>query len=242
MTRADHLVKEPPSGLFFAGSDDDDVDAPMEPPQSPSATISTRGSSPPTDLFLPGSDDEAAIPESPMPLKRKILILDEEDSIVFPFDIGATSVHTLDDVPIKPLSPVPQTKDPTPKSNTRAKKRRLSPPRTTSASDDFPPTYLGEVLVPNAWSNVSGKGYVACNDPIRVYRDNENENGNSGSSKTAAVKGKKGAGQKQLSLSAMLKPQPSKPNNKKKKEDTIVRLLNSHGTGRFIPRPRPRDV
>ena len=239
MTSLDDVLEEPPSGLFFAGSDDGDFDAPMEPPQSPSATISTRGSSPQTDLFLPGSDDEVVVPESPMPLKRKVLVPDEEDSIVLPFDIGVTSVHTSDDAPMKRLSPVLQTKDSTPKPNPPAKKRRLSPPRATSAPYDFPPTYLGEVLVPNAWSNVSGKGYVACNDPIRIYRDSESEKGNPGSSKTAAVKGKKGTGKKQMSLSAMLKPQPSKPNNKKKKEDTIVRLHNSRGTGRFILRPTP---
>ena len=238
MTSAD-VLEEPPSGLFFAGSDDEDVDAPMEPPQSPSATASTRGSSPVTDLFLPGSDDEAAIPEFPMLLKRKILIPDEEDSIVLPFDIDAPSIHMSEDVPMKHLSPVPQSKDSTPKPDPPAKKRRLPPPRTTSAPGNFPPTYLGEVLVPNAWSNVSGRGYVACNDPIRIYRDNESENSNSGSSKTAAIKGKKGSGKKQMSLSAMLKPQPSKPNNKKKKEDTIVRLLSSRGTGRLILRPTP---
>jgi DNA repair protein RAD5 len=94
--------------------------------------------------------------------------------------------------------------------------------------------YLGETIIANAWSNVSGRGYVKANDFIDVKRDTEDDDPPTASSskgKSASGSGsKKGDGKKQMKLSSMLKPLPPKP-VKKKKGDTIVRLVNKKGFG-----------
>ncbi|KAG5652932.1 hypothetical protein H0H81_003075 [Sphagnurus paluster] len=232
----EEISEGPPSGLFFAGSDDEE-DVPMEQANSPSATTS-RASSPPT-LFLPDSEDEAT-PDlmilSPPTVKRKLSLPDDEDDeIRLPSPITyrrASSVHSVKAEP-KSESPALQ---PEPKGTAGPppKKRRISPAPTAPTLPAFPPTYLGEVLVPNAWSNVSGKGYIKNNEPIRIHRD-EQEDSKPGPSKPTAQGKKKGDGKKQMSLTAMLKPQPSKV-KKKVKGDHIVRILNTRG---IDPRVRP---
>jgi DNA repair protein RAD5 len=82
--------------------------------------------------------------------------------------------------------------------------------------------YIGEFLIPNAWSNVSGKGYIKIDDLVKIERDGNESTDNKTSNK------KKGDGKKQMTLSAMLKNQPSKSS---KKKNNIVRLLNSRGFG-----------
>lgn len=229
----DEISDGPPGGLFFAGSDDDKDDIIIERPDSPAATVSGRGSSPPS-LFLPDSDDEQIpedIPISPFLNKRKLVLPDDDYVIELPSpgpsQRRAPSVQRLDSVEIRSVSPTPKSKKPDPPT----KKRRISPKVITPT---FPPTYLGEVLVPNAWSNVSGKGYIKCNDIVRIHRDDQGDNDNPGPSKTGVTKAKKkGDGKKQMSLTAMLKPQPAKI-NKKKKGDNIVRLLNTRGIGKLL--------
>ncbi|RDB29142.1 DNA repair protein RAD5 [Hypsizygus marmoreus] len=234
-TMDDELSDGPPSGLFFAGSDDEDEDVAMERPESP--TGPTSGASSPPSLFIQDSDDDEPmepIEHSPLPHKRKIIIPDDvlDEALELP-SAGPSSRHssssrTLDEVSKKSASPTPKSK-PSKKSDSRppAKKRRISPPAASSTPLPFPPTYLGEILIPNAWSNVSGKGYIKCNDPIQIHRDEQVES-KPGPSKSAA-NGKKGDGKKQMSLTAMLKPLPSKA-KKKVKTDSIVRILNSRGT------------
>lgn len=108
------------------------------------------------------------------------------------------------------------------------KKRRLSPQDTHITTNSFPPTYLGEVLITNAWSNVSGKGYVKPNESIQIQRDEVAAPKPGPSKQAKSVNKKTGDGKKQLSLATMLKAQPTN-NFKKKKVDTIVRLVNSRG-------------
>ncbi|KAK0208680.1 RAD5-like protein [Desarmillaria ectypa] len=110
------------------------------------------------------------------------------------------------------------------------KKRKLSHPLGSPTVELditlFKATYIGEFVVPNAWSNVSGKGYVKRNNIVRIERDQKDASQSSSSER----KGKpttKGNGKKQLSIATMFKPQPVQPS--KKKANSIVRLLNSHG-------------
>ncbi|KAF8079094.1 DNA repair protein RAD5 [Lyophyllum atratum] len=232
----DELLEGPPSGLFFAGSDDESEDAPMEQADTPAAT--TSGPSSPPSLFLPDSEDEDRAEDialSPLPIKRKLTILDDDqdDEIRLPSPIAyrrGSSAGSVTDVLVKALSPTPQRKPSGKDRPTSPKKRRISPSPTPSIPPPFLPTYLGDVLVPNAWSNVSGKGYIKNNEAIQIHRDEQNEP-KPGQSKPNPAQGKKGGsdGKKQLSLAAMLKPQPSKV-KKKVKGDNIVRLLNSRGT------------
>ncbi|GLB43501.1 putative HIRAN domain containing protein [Lyophyllum shimeji] len=230
----DEITEGPPSGLFFAGSDDESEDVPMEQADTPAATAS--GASSPPSLFLPDSEDEAAsknVAQSPQPVKRKLLVpdddLDEEIRLPSPGPYRrGSSVRSAEDAPVKALSPSPQPKPPI-KDEPSAKKRRISVPPTSSTASTFPPTYLGEVLVPNAWSNVSGKGYIKNNEPVKIHRDEQEESKTGPSKQNAAQAKKKGDGKKQMSLTAMLKPQPSK-SKKKVKGDNIVRLLNARGT------------
>ncbi|KAG6851386.1 hypothetical protein H0H93_005784 [Arthromyces matolae] len=230
MTDDEQQYEGPPSGLFFAGSDDDVVDAPMEEPHTPAATTPEPSSPPDTSLFLPDSDTEN-IPESisgSPPSKRKLeLPEDVGDEFHLPSPTPherASSVQSLL-VPekVKSTSPAPR---PSVKNDQRPpKKPRLSSRQTPS---HFTPTYLGEILVPNAWSNVSGKGYISLNEPVKVHRD-EQYVPQTGPSKSNGTQAKTGGTKKQISLKAMLKPQPSKA-KKKVKGDTIVRLLNIKGT------------
>ncbi|KAG6868572.1 hypothetical protein C0993_001019 [Termitomyces sp. T159_Od127] len=233
MTDEDQALDGPPSGLFFAASDDEADGESIEEAHFPVGT--TPGESSPPSLFLPDSDDDGTcetINASPPAPKRKLPPPDgdEDEEIRLPSPIPycrGSSVHSIRETSVKSKSPVPQAQtiaNPEPPS----KRRRLSiPPLTTPPS--FPPAYLGEFLVPNAWSNVSGKGYIKKDEPIKIHRDGQEEP-KLGSSKTNVAQGKKGDGKKQMSLKAMLKPQPSKA-KKKVKGDTIVRLLNSKGTG-----------
>lgn len=140
----------------------------------------------------------------------------------------ASSVSSMSSVVSGDSSPVPL---PPPLQTTirssppPTKKRRLSlstQPKLAIKSDG---TYLGTFLVPNAWSTVKGKGYTKPGDEIRVERDSPQ---GTSAAATSSVKGKK----KQLSLKAMLKSQSVK--NVKRKTDTIVRLTNKGGFGKYF--------
>ncbi|KAG6874399.1 hypothetical protein C0995_015135 [Termitomyces sp. Mi166 len=228
MTDDEQVLDGPPPGLFFAASDDETDDVPMEEAHSLAVTI--PGDSSPPSLFLPDSDDEEApeaVNASPPAPKRKIPLPDDEE-IRLPSPIPYRRGSSVRSTTVKSESPVPQAQISF-KKEPPLKKRRLSSPPPSTTSPKFPPTYLGEVLVPNAWSNVSGKGYIKINEPVKLHRDVPEEP-KAGPSKSNGAQGKKGDGKKQMSLKAMLKPQPSKA-KKKIKGDTIVRLMNGKGTG-----------
>ena len=235
------LSDGPPEGLFFAGSDDDGENmTAMEAVETP-ATSST-GSSPPGGLFLPDSDDDELVQDvvdTPPKPKRRLPSSQEDEpdgdiQVLAAPDLKsanppqrASSVQSVGRVSVMAApSPATRSVSPTP----LPKKRRISPKVGTPPT--FTPTYLGEILVPNAWSNVSGKGYVKPNEPIQIKRDERNETKQGPSRSSSAQGKKKGDNKKQLSLTAMLKSQPAK-SSKKKKTDNIVRLFNSRGFGRF---------
>ncbi|PFH49678.1 hypothetical protein AMATHDRAFT_147130 [Amanita thiersii Skay4041] len=86
--------------------------------------------------------------------------------------------------------------------------------------------YVGEFIIPNAWSNVSGCGYVKRNDPVYLQRYTPGEQ----KASLNASNIKKGKdGKKQMSITTMLKGKTPKV-VKGKKMDNIVRLKNDQGT------------
>ncbi|KAG5341638.1 hypothetical protein C0989_008396 [Termitomyces sp. Mn162] len=233
MTDDEQALDGPPPGLFFAGSDDEDEDVPIERAHSPAAFSSTAGES---LLFLPDSDDDEppeAINASPPAQKRKLPLPDDgkEEEIRLPSPIPpiayrrGSSLRSLRENSVKLKSTILQAH--ATEQGPPLKKRRLSTP-PSATPPKFLPAYMGEILVPNAWSNVSGKGYIKINDPVKIHRDGQEEP-KAGPSKSNSAQGKKSDGKKQMSLKAMLKPQSSKT-KKKVKGDTIVRLLNGKGT------------
>ncbi|KAH0591247.1 hypothetical protein H2248_001339 [Termitomyces sp. 'cryptogamus'] len=236
MTDDEQALDGPPPGLFFAGSDDEDEDVPIERAHSPAALSSTAGESLLPGLFLPDSDDDEppeAINASPPAQKRKLPLPDDgkEEEIRLPSPIPpiayrrGSSLRSLRENSVKLKSTILQAH--ATEQGPPLKKRRLSTP-PSATPPKFLPAYMGEILVPNAWSNVSGKGYIKINDPVKIHRDGQEEP-KAGPSKSNSAQGKKSDGKKQMSLKAMLKPQSSKT-KKKVKGDTIVRLLNGKGT------------
>jgi DNA repair protein RAD5 len=228
------LTNGPPEGLFFAGSDDEGEEAVMDTaPETPAP--SSSASSPPAALFITGSDDEDMVEVvevvTPLKQKRRLSLPAEDDS-----DSGtelptlkvkerAHSVQSVDKMSVVSGSlPAKASASPPPP----LKKRRISVPPPAAQ-----PTYLGDILVPNAWSNVSGKGYVKPNESVQIKRDEQIES-RPGPSKAANSQGKKkGDNKKQMSLTTMLKTKPAK-SSKKTKADNIVRLFNSRGFGNIF--------
>lgn len=235
---------EPPPGLFFAGSDDEDEhssvtmsidDVPgnrSSPclPQTP-MTSSPRLSSPHGKLFLDDSDDENLLPGRPMHFMKRSQSMMQDSSEVGVLKLEQSTpsdgVNSKDELLSLPLSPTPKRGL---SDNAPQKRRRISPkPQATHLTTVHFPAYVGEMLVPNAWSTVSGKGYVKPNENISVKRDEDEE---SKPAKPRLVKGastKKSKHKKQMTLTSMLKtPSQKAP---KKKTDTIVRLVNERNVG-----------
>ena len=221
-----------PPGLFFSGSDDD------EPPIASTAKSlsSPPSSSPPSRiLFLEDTDDDDSMYMSPKPstLSEKVkrpMVIEEEDPGIQIMKPSQVSTKIKSDQHSRPTSLSP-TLDKKTLSGPVVKKRRLLPPEDESPSNhatEFSPIYLGEVIISNAWSNVSGKGYVKQNEAVIVKREEQDlpQAGTSKPKPTAVQSGNK----KQISIATMLKPQPAK-STKKKKKDHIVRLVNNNGSG-----------
>lgn len=226
-----------PQGLFFAGSDEEDVSPPVadcatSPSLPPTSSPASR-SSPRNLLFLEDSDDDGSMHVSSKPStsdeKTKQPIDEHPDiEIVKHSQVSTESKSNQHSRPTF-LSPILEGA-----TLPVSKKRRISPPEYESAPNlatKFLPTYLGEVVIPNAWSNISGKGYIKPNETVLVKRE-EQDLCQASSSKPKPVtisSGKK----KQISIATMLKPQPAKTSKsaKKKKTDNIVRLLNNKGFG-----------
>lgn len=234
-------------GLFFAGSDDDDHDdrlpigstkldsiptsSPPPGPQSDSSSSALEGprffveseeegvpshaSSPgPSKLFFPGDDSDNEIELPPSGDVRR-----------------ASSVGSISRGPFPRRSRQARSPSPEPPK----KKQRLSPdvppPVPITSKQD---TYLGSLVVGNAWSTVKGKGYTQSGDEVLVERDSFD----AGPSNRG--KGKDRGQKKQLTLTAMMKSRP--PNFAKRKPATVVRLTNKAGFGgqtQCFVEPRP---
>lgn len=255
MVATDKMVNGPPPGLFFAGSDEEEEgDVTMQPAgdevvsnpealghmsESPSLPQTPqKSSSPPLSplpkLFLDDDDDAMSVELGPsVPTKRQAVVMEDSDSDIEVIEIsrdtrGLNNDTALDSLPLsatseqEPLSPAPV-----------AKKRRLSSPQRISTevpADNSMVAYLGEVVVPNAWSNVSGTGYITANESVVIHRERQDTELTKPKPSTSTNGKKKADGKKQVTLTSMLKSQPPKF-NKKKKTDNIVRLVNNKGFG-----------
>jgi DNA repair protein RAD5 len=231
------VTTDSPPGLFFASSDDEDeVILPAqasedslpesEPISAPLSdhTQTPAGSPASSNLFFAAIDEdkveEAHLLSPPKPV-REVMITDEDDDVLVVDTLRVDTAKTPDGA----TSATATGSDEPPK-----KKRRLSPAHEipTLSTSQLPPTYLGDILVENAWSTVSGKGYVKAGESVLIRRDEPNDT--SSSSKT--TKGnKRTTSNNQLSITSMLKPKTTKPPNRKK-VDTVVRILNLRGFGK----------
>ncbi|KAJ4002206.1 SNF2 family N-terminal domain-containing protein [Lentinula boryana] len=227
--------------LFFTGSDDEDMAMALDS-NGLNAESSTAARVEPQRLFLPAEsdDEEENIPVIPQKRGSSLDIYNEiygtadMDTADIPraSSVSASSMSEYisissdsEDVAVPESSRKKQTVPP-------AKKRRLSP-CIPSASDNIRfPVYIGEFLVPNAWSSISGSGYVKINDIVNIERDTDHSRPSEQveKGKKAVDKHKANGGKKQVSLVAMLKAQPTKV-SKKRTNDTIVRLVTKKGVG-----------
>ncbi|KAF8913214.1 P-loop containing nucleoside triphosphate hydrolase protein [Gymnopilus junonius] len=247
----------PPDGLFFAGSDDEDITmtgAEIELEETRSLHERSESVSlpqtPPTSsprlfpenqlLFLQDDNsDDAVIPEPLVISTRRkrsssFLAADNSDVEIVEASSSSNIVTLSETIPGSStfVIPIPLQREGLSPKPIAKKRRFASEVKTTPTSfvGNFPPTYLGEIIVPNAWSTVSGKDYVKANESVKVKRDQEDEPkpGPSKAKLANTTNDKKNSdGKKQTSLLNMLKSQPSKTS--KKKTDTIVRLVNSKG-------------
>ena len=222
-----------PPGLFFAGSDDDDE---LPVADSTKSSSSPPASSPPSHpLFLEDTEDDDSMYMPPEPstfsekAKRPIVIEDEDPDIQI-MKHSQVSMESRSDQHSRLKSSSPTLDRKTLLPGPVTKKRRIIPPEHESSPNhvtEFLPIYVGEVVISNAWSNVSGKGYVKPNEIVSVKREEQDlPQAVTSKPKPTAVRG----GKKQISIATMLKPQPVK-STKKKKRDNIVRLVNNKGFG-----------
>ncbi|KAK2461535.1 hypothetical protein APHAL10511_005998 [Amanita phalloides] len=204
LSESDEIPSRPPSEPFFSGSEPE-----LEGTVYDS---STHGSA--SNLFISDSDDEdvSRLGEQLPILKRKFGINNSDYVAV---DVSPSSPPS-DDLPVLDPYPFPVNEAlPT-------KKRRLD--NENAASN---PMFIGEFVVPNAWSSVSGSGYVSRNDEVYLKRIKSAE---SGQAKSNVRKTVKDGEKKQLSIATMLKGQPAKSSSRQKKTDNVVHVVNKSGS------------
>ncbi|KAF9270757.1 DNA repair protein RAD5 [Marasmius fiardii PR-910] len=209
----------PPAGLFFADSDEDE-DVEMNPPLAPSSAANDGAK-----LFLQDSDDEVFELERDIlskPLKRT----KSEDTLKTEDEMLGLEAMPHPSSPVSSMSEHISFSSESDDEKAKAKPPPTKKPPTSTGNVKFP-AYIGEFLVVNAWSTVSGKGYVKRNDIVKVARDDDTDKSNSSSSKSTKEKSGTNGKKKQVTLTSMLKSKPT--NFKKKKSDTIVRLVNQKG-------------
>ncbi|KAJ4485680.1 RAD5-like protein [Lentinula aciculospora] len=228
---------EPPA-LFFTSSDDEDA-AMVIDSDNLKAECSKAAQDEQKRLFLPAeSDDDEDIPMIPQKRGSSPDIYHEN------LDMEAVDIQRASSVSASSMSErISISSDSEEEAVSRsfkkrqtvpsAKKRRLSPSLALlSPSDNTQfPVYVGEFLVPNAWSSIAGSGYVKINDVVKIERDVDYSRPSEATTKGKKKvddKNKSNGGKKQVSLTSMLKAQPTRA-PKKKTTDTIVRLVTSRG-------------
>ena len=210
MESEDDIPRTPPSESFFSGS---------EPEAAGTISSGSSAHGHDSNLFFPDSDDEdsSKLGEQLPILKRKLNIHDEEECNDYIMADADQISLPSDDLPV--LDPFPghilNNVQP-------VKKRRMDNDALSTT-----PSYIGEFIVPNAWSSVSGHGYITRDEEVYVKRIN------TATSKDvkSTVKGVTKDGKRQLSLATMLKGQSSKTSSKQKKINNVVYLANKNGTG-----------
>ncbi|KAF9074978.1 SNF2 family N-terminal domain-containing protein [Rhodocollybia butyracea] len=209
---------------FFAGSDDEDTTMSTVEPTEHNPIVGEKR------LFLPGDSDED---DGELVQRGSSVDIDAMDIADIPraSSIGASSMSeciSISSDSEEEAPPAPKIKQKYPPT----KKRRLSTSSVLPSDKIKFPIFLGEFLVPNAWSAISGSGYVKTNDMVKIERevDHSNYADPDAKRKTKAYGKKKtnGSGMKQVSLASMLKSQPTKA-FKRKTSDIIVRLVTDRG-------------
>jgi len=200
------------SKLFLAASDDEDL--PVQPgeessheerPVLPADEFQTPAKSPASLFFVASEEEDLKDAHINVPLQTAHeSIVTDKDDVEVPDTSRKSAREHFQEPP--------------------GKKRRLSPtleihPQTSL----FRPTYLGDVLIANAWSTASGKGYVKSGDSVIIQKDEPTTSSSSRSRSQRPVK--KIGDKQQVTIASMMKLQ------KTKKADTIVRILNQRGFG-----------
>ena len=225
--------------LFFAGSDDEDMDD-VQPAVPETTATAQRSSSNATQahsstqkpLFFVDSDEE----ESTKYRTRQSTSMDGvEDDEALQLDVDLPDIVDVPRAPSvsslssgqgssrdsSPPPPRQSVDEPPPK------RRKLSPAPPSAFDHALEPIYLGCFLVDNAWSTVKGTGYIKQGEEIRIERDEPDKPPAPIPKKPAKDKGN--GGKKQLTIASMLRPVPVKPT--KKKQDSVVRITNNRGFG-----------
>ncbi|KAF8640564.1 hypothetical protein AX17_000226 [Amanita inopinata Kibby_2008] len=205
----------PPSDTFFTSSGDEGEVSSSSNKSAKSAYSSG------TNLFIPDSDDEddrklgGTLPI----LKRKLEEIQADD---IKDDNLELQEYTLDsignNIPVMDSPTLPSLEV---NSLQQPKKRRLQKTESTELSA----MYIGEFIIPDAWSNISGHGYIKKNDAVFLKRVNPAKSKHSPVTDANAKRGKDG--RKQLSISTMFKGSSTRSTLKAKKPDSIVYLVNS---------------
>lgn len=193
---------------FFGASSDDDA--------SPASNMDEHralSTGPPTSLVDSGDEREA-----PTSSKRPLLIQDSDDE-------RSARVRSATPPPQNAKSAPPRRSVSVSAMPPPAKKRRID----TEANMSFDPRYLGEFCVENAYSLVSGSGYMSAGDQIVIDRSEQPATHSTSKAKPSGKPGNKGKGkQTKLNFGAMPKQTAS---SKKLERSTIIRFKNKRGSG-----------
>ena len=223
--------------LFFAGSDDEGDSTPAGQGSQDADAVALSGPPREQRLFLADSDEEQEEervfrfdgppgPSGPALPDGGDDFVSEAELLPFEEVPRASSVSSFSSgLSAKGSSPAPSESSLPP-----AKKRRLLPDTASAPPSNTGDSYLGCLVIGNAWSTSKGKGYVSPGDEILVERDDPDDAPRFSKSKNkeGADKGKK----RQLTLKAMMNPQPSK--FVKRKADIVIRLTNKAGFGEWL--------
>ncbi|KAG8862978.1 DNA helicase rad5 [Tulasnella sp. 330] len=95
-------------------------------------------------------------------------------------------------------------------------------------------TYLGEMIVSEAWATCSGKGILATGESVRIHLElvDEDEAGSSKKANGKKLSSSSKGNSKQTTLTSMMKREP--PKTSKKTDNFIVRFSNKKGQGAFL--------
>ncbi len=142
--------------------------------------------------------------------------------------INLSTHESDDDFEIEIIDAMPLKQQP---SSPPLKKRRLSletldDPIKFHVADQtsYKSTYVGEMIVPDAWATTSGRNLLENGDFVRIQCEAEESHNKS----KAKAKSKKDSG-KQMTLTSMMKNKA--PPVKKSDNNLIVRIINEKGQG-----------
>jgi DNA repair protein RAD5 len=232
-----------PESLFFTGSDDevDDTTGDLDPvnhPSGPLFLVDSEEESPWTSTANEGSHSESVSKNLSTSEEARGSSGDDDA-----YSLPQLSAESPPPFKKRRVSPSPTSSVSRPHLNAIASASKtqnstsptgISPKRPYQGPQNNVSFYLGSFIVANAWATVKGSGFVKIGDEISIEREDQDEEKHGFKDKAgrqvnrdAKDKGKK----RQLTLTSMMKSHPSKASTKK--VDSIVRLTNGLGFGRF---------